>query len=94
MSLKDELKSDAAAIKKNNLETKRLQKNGECAGHLQSSRITLKKDFRHKHIAASMLRGKTYKQIEPKCAENNRPNMSRIKEIMDEYAKEDVCVSA
>lgn len=94
MSMKEELKSEAAAIRKNNLETKRLQKNGEYAGNLQFSRISLKKNFRHKHIAYCMLAGKTYKQIEPKCAENNKPDMTRIKELMDEYAKENVCVSA
>ena len=94
MSMKEELKSEAVAIRKNNLETKRLQKNGEYAGHLQSSRISLKKNFRYKHIAYCMLAGKTYKQIEPKCAENNKPDMTRIKELMDEYAEKDVCVGA
>jgi len=94
MSLKEELKSDAAAIRKNNAEIKHLQKNGAYAGNLQNSRISLKKNFRHKHIAYCMLNGKIYEQIEPKCAENNRPNFDWIKEIMDEYAKENVCVSA
>jgi len=93
-NLKEELKALAAEIRKNNIETKKLQKAGEYAGHLQYSRISLKKDFRHKHIAASLLRGRTYEQIEPKCRENNKPNMDLIKEIMDEYTKENVCVGA
>lgn len=96
MSLKEELKSDAAKIRENNLEIKRLQKNGEYAGNLQFSRISLKKNFRHKHIAYCMLRGRTYEQIESKCGEKNKPDFDKIKEIMDEYeyAKENVCVSA
>ena len=93
-NLKEELKSIAAEIRKNNIETKELQKTGKYAGNLQYSRISLKKNFRHKHIAASLLRGRTYEQIEPKCRENNKPNMDLIKEIMSEYAKKDVCVSA
>jgi len=94
MNLREELKAKAVEIRLTKIRIKELQKSGAFAGNLQYSLISLKKDFRHRHIAASLMRGRSYEQIEPKCRENNKPNMDLIKEIMDEYAKEDVCVSA
>jgi hypothetical protein len=56
--------------------------------------------FRHRHIAYCLLKGRTYEQIEQTCRPGNAPNMSLVekyvqdwnKEIADE--KEAVCVSA
>ena len=51
MNMKEELKADAAAIRKNNIEIKRLQKNGEYAGFLQCARISLRKNWElHKQM--------------------------------------------
>ncbi len=92
--LKNELKAKAAEIRKTRVELKELQRSGQIAGHHQYSLISLKRDYRHRHIAYSMLRGRSYEQIEPKCREDHKPNMDLVKEIMDEYAKENVCVGA
>jgi len=94
MDLKSELKIKAVEIRKNKIQIKELQKNRSYAGNLQYSHIHLKRDYRHKHIAYCMLRGRTYEQIEQKCRENNKPNMDIVKEIMDEYSKSDVCIDA
>jgi len=94
MSLKKELKIKAAEIRKTKIQIKELQKSRDYAGKLQYSLLHLKRDYRHKHIAYSMLRGRTYEQIEPKCHENNKPNMDFVKEIMDEYSENYVRLSA
>lgn len=49
---------------------------GECLYHL-------KWEFRHRHIAMSLLRGKTREQIERKVDPDNLPNEKRIKEYFD-----------
>jgi len=59
--------------------------------------------FRHFHISASMMRGKTIDQIEtlPKCPmklkEREKPDMNYVEEILEEYEihdeYEDVCIS-
>jgi hypothetical protein len=50
----------------------------------------LSKDYRHHHIAYSLLKGIPYESIEqPK--ENNAPDMDLIKEIQDAYTSQDVC---
>lgn len=50
--------------------------------------IELKKEFRNRHIAICLLRGKTYEQIENKCAENNEPNFELIEEIKNEILEQ------
>lgn len=92
MNLKDDLKIKAAKIRKDKIKTKTRQKAGEYAGDLQYSLLKQRRDYRHRHIAYSMLRGRTYDQIESKCREDNKPNMDLIKELMDEYSKDNVCV--
>ena len=91
-NFKEELKAEAAEIRNTKIEIRRLQKNREYAGFLQNSIRTLKKNYRHRHIAYCLMRGRSYEQIESYCRE--KPDMDRIKEIMDEYKKEDVCVGA
>ena len=44
-----------------------------------------KRICRHKHIAYSMMRGRTYEQIEAKCRKDNRPDMDLIQRIIGEY---------
>jgi hypothetical protein len=51
----------------------------------------LKYEFRHKHIAYCLIRGRTRDEIEHP-AKDNQPCESYIKEIQDAYT-EDVCAS-
>jgi len=50
----------------------------------------LKREFRHKHIAYCLLRGRTLDEIE-RPAEDNKPDQTLIQEIIDAYREEDVC---
>jgi len=92
MNLKEQLKAEAIKLRSQRLDIKKLQQNGKYAGHLQCSQIYLKSNYRHKHIAYSLMRGRTYEQIEPTC--RNKPDMDRVKEIINEYSEKDVCASA
>lgn len=51
-----------------------------------------KDDFRHKHIAYCMLRGKEYDQIENFCRVS--PDFDRINKIMERHAEKTLCASA
>ena len=42
-------------------------------------------EFRHKHIAYCLLRGRTMEQIEQKVNDGNEPNHSYIKQLIEEY---------
>ena len=52
---------------------------------IESKILVLKCFFRTRHIAYCLMRGRTYEQIEPKTAENNKPNMDDVKSIMESY---------
>ena len=96
-TLKSELKTMALALRGAKKEIKTIQKEeGSGSAYLQQYKILGKKfDYRHKHIAYSMMRGKTYEQIERKCAKGNEPNQKLIQEILNAYARaEDVCAGA
>ncbi len=62
---------------------------GECGESIRK----LQYEYRHHLIAYSILRGRTYEQVENKCAEDNSPNMDYVQRIMTEHA-ENVCVGA
>lgn len=44
----------------------------------------LSRDFRHKHIAYSLLKGNKYEQIEKSVRKGNEPDWNLIKGIQDE----------
>jgi len=92
-NLKKYLKEEAALIKTNRVELKTFQKqnNGYDNGFFKKIK-SLSTNYRHYHIAYSLLKGKNYNQIE-KPSENNKPDMSFIEEIKNAYT-ENVCVSA
>jgi len=94
-SLKLELKELALELKTNKSNTKDLQRNNDYnAGSLQYKSLGLKREFRHKHIAYCLLRGRRYEEIERNCGSNNKPDFDTIREICDAYetkkASEDV----
>ena len=93
-NLKKYLKEQASLIRSTKVELKAFQKkNGGYDGGFFSTLKKLSRNYRHHHIAYSMLRGKAYEVIE---RPNTRilPNMDLIQEIKDAYTKEDVCASA
>ena len=92
--LKNELKELAKEIKewkRNRKEDKRLELKLELY-QVQNQLYWFKRDFRHKHIAYCVLRGKKYEQIENYCRQS--PNFDIIDSIMEKYGTEAVRVSA
>lgn len=45
---------------------------------------SMQHEFRHRHIAYCLLRGRRLEEIE-KPAEDNAPNMKRVEQYMEEY---------
>lgn len=95
-SLKSELKLEAAELRKTKNDTKELQRKNEIAGNLQYKIIKLKRRYRHRHIAYSMMKGRKYKEIERKCRKDNKPDHNLIREIINAYTpqEENVRLSA
>jgi len=83
--LKNELKSLASNIK----ETKKSRKEPrtESLWKIQSRIDSSKYEFRHKHIAYCLLRGRTMEQIE-KPRSDNYPNQYEIDKYMEQFAWE------
>lgn len=87
--LKNEIKTKAQIIKETRARLKEEQRNGSGykAGAMQCGILSLKRDYRHHHIAYCELRGRTRDQIEqPK--RDNYPNEAIIERIKEEYAWE------
>jgi hypothetical protein len=51
---------------------------------------SMKAEIRHKHIMYSLIKGRSYEQIEPKVREGNEPNWSYIDELKKEYGFDEV----
>jgi len=92
--LKAQLKELAKEIKKwkrNRKEDKRMEL-GISLWHAQSKVEQYAWEFRHKHIAYCMLRGRAYEEIEQKC--NTSPSWTYIDSVREEYEQKDICASA
>lgn len=90
--LKDLLKEKATVIRNKKQETKDYQrKHGGCCGGRQWTLYHLKQDYRHYHIAYSMLRGRSIHEIEPNSNGDYSP--ATIERIKDQY-HEVVCTDA
>jgi len=85
--LKEELKGMAVEIREKKYGVKEKQRSGKDAWREQGDLYSLKYDFRHKHIAYCLMRGRTCEQIEQKCREGNEPNQHLIGRLIDEYSQ-------
>lgn len=94
--LKNSQKKLALEIKELKNQIKALQKERGCGAACvqQEEVVSLKRTYRHRHIAYCLLRGRLYEQIESRCREGNEPDWNFIQEIKDEYTSKDVCTSA
>ncbi len=92
--LKNELKQLAKAIRewKNNRKQDKRTQLKMVQWEVQSEVDWRKHEFRHKHIAYCMLRGREYEQIERYCEVS--PDLDTIKRIMGKYDQKTVCASA
>jgi type I site-specific restriction-modification system R (restriction) subunit len=91
-TLKQELKQLAVELKTDKIDIKNTQKEcGPGSASILQYQIRKKKHiYRHKHIAYSMMRGRTYEQIESKCRENNKSDQNLIRELINEYGTQNV----
>jgi hypothetical protein len=93
-NLKKYLKEQVVIIRVTKKELKDYQKSHSgCDNSFFSKLYKLSQNYRHHHIAYSMLRGKSYETIErPK--KSNMPNIPLIQEIRDAHTEKNVCISA
>jgi hypothetical protein len=101
--LKSELKDLAELIRKSKSSLKDCQRRTGQAGEWEgqpgyskyfnyiSPVVNGKYQFRHKHIAYCMLRGRTIEQIEIP-AKDNQPDLSYVERIKNDFSEENVCV--
>jgi hypothetical protein len=86
LSLKSSLKQIAKELKQSKKDFKQAQRDCDFPKQwkLDSSIKTNKFFYRHSHIAYSLMKGKTYEQIESNVREGNIPDWKVIKGIQDE----------
>lgn len=83
-NIKQELKALAATIKTTRPEFKDAQRSGESLWKLDQTIKSSIYNFRHKHIAYCLLRGRTRDQIE-QPTEENLPNEEYLTTLLDAY---------
>jgi len=93
--IKSELKDLVKRIRENKIALKAFQReNGGSQGMIGYALKKLQGEFRHKHIAYCLMRGRTIEQIERKNKENNEPDMIYVKSIVAEYTKREESFAA
>lgn len=91
--LKLELKGLAIKIRNLKRDTKKYQReNFGNHGTIGMMLHNIQWEYRHKHIAYCLLRGRTMEQIEKKTREGNEPDQSHIKLLLEKYNEETICV--
>ena len=80
--MKQWLKDETISIRKYREDMKSKQRETGDAWSEQSNLITIKQKYRHRHIAYSLAKGKTYEQIEKVVKEGNEPNWREIDIIL------------
>lgn len=85
--VKEELKKLAETIRSIRTNTIALQKSQDRDANLSQSHLAfVKREFRHKHIAYSLVKGRTLAEIE-KPRQNNQPNMTLVEKYRKEYVE-------
>lgn len=84
--IKEELKATASIIRQVRNAGKNASRTGVWEGPKDAKPLyLLVPEFRHKHIAYCMLRGKAYEVIEPKVNDGNEPNWSIIDAYLESW---------
>ncbi len=82
LKIKEELKKEAKELRDLKHEFKNGQRGTNKGKRVWENDVQKAKwEWRHKHIAYCMLKGRTYEQIEGKCSEDNRPNMQLVEKF-------------
>lgn len=88
IELKTQLKKIAFENRRNRDLLKNAQRDGTAGWKVHYTLAYSRYEFRHKHIIASLLRGKTRDQIEPCVRYGNEPDESYLKTLSVEYEVE------
>ncbi len=88
IDLKKQLKKLCFEIRGNRNILKNAQRKGTADWKTHANLNDSRWEFRHKHIIASLLRGKTREQIEPCVREGNWPDDRYLKTLSEEYEVE------
>ena len=95
LQLKLECKELAKQIRKTKIDFKQHQREnfGSPGSKLFIQICDLRYEYRHKHIAYCILRGRKYEEIEKVCTKADGPNFTYIKELTNEHTEkvQDVC---
>ncbi|MFA7219141.1 MAG: hypothetical protein WC119_01270 [Synergistaceae bacterium] len=89
--LKEELKSLAKRIRQEKIALKEYQRNhGGSHGTIGVNLSRIQREYRHKHIAYCLLRGRTIEQIEGKNRKGNEPDTNLIQKYCELYRTEEI----
>lgn len=87
--MKAQLKEMAKELRSNKITLKNNQRNNVSGyWNMQSALVGQRSEYRHKHIAYSLMRGKTYEQIENFTRNGNKPNLRYVETIKSQYIAE------
>lgn len=89
---KEEQKQGAEELRQYRYDVKKAQREKRFGYNDPSPWDLFKKsrEWRHKHIAYCMLRGREYHEIESKVRDGNEPDMGEVKRIMSNYSPPEV----
>ena len=89
-AVKDQLKTEAKELRDVKFDMKSAMRRGDHdwrtgGGALQSKLIKMKHEWRHKHVAYCLLKGRSLEQIERHCAEGNELDLSLVEKFKAEF---------
>jgi len=80
-------KSLISAIRQTKTDLTEAQQSGYSTWQLHSKLSDLRIEFRHRHVAYSLVRGRSMEQIESKVYPGNEPDESKIQTYKAEYQR-------
>ena len=86
--VKNVLKVEAKELSALKIEIKETMRSGKYAGKLQWQLSLKKSEWRHKHIAYCLLRGRTIDEIESYCHDDNKPNIQLVEKYKGEFERD------
>ena len=90
LAVKEMLKSGAKELHDIKFEIKSAMKNGKiCSApywNYQNKLIQMQRVWRHKHVAYCLLKGRSLEQIEIRCAEDNKLDLSLVEKFKAEFS--------
>lgn len=85
--IKEELKQLAKDLRIQKKLFKSKQRNGEDIYPDLHKKYLMRWEYRHRHIACSLLRGTLYECIESRVREDNKPDMNLVEKYKQEYSE-------